>query len=62
MPTVPLSWIGRRVEVRESKDKIDIQLDARSLVAHRRVVEPLGQRVTLQAHRREEIIERTAGL
>src|SRR5205807_979494 len=49
--SVPLSWIGRRVEVRESKDKIDIQLDARSLVAHRRVVEPLGQRVTLQAHR-----------
>lgn len=49
--SVPLSWIGRRVEVRESKDKIDIQLDARNLVAHRRVLEPLGQRVTLEEHR-----------
>lgn len=49
--SVPVSWIGRRVEVRESKDKIDIQLDARNLVAHRRVLEPLGQRVTLEEHR-----------
>lgn len=49
--SVPISWIGRRVEVRESKDKIDIQLDARNLVAHRRVLEPLGQRVTLEEHR-----------
>src|SRR5436853_5136274 len=59
--SVPVAWIGRRVEVRESKDKIDIQLDARSLVAHRRVVEPLGQRVTLQAHRppRGECIKRS---
>ena len=37
--SVPLSWIGRRVEVRETKDKIEIQLDARSLVTHRRVAE-----------------------
>jgi transposase len=29
--SVPFSWIGRRVEVRESKDKIEIQLDARNL-------------------------------
>ena len=49
--SVPLSWIGRRVEVRESKDKIDIQLDARSSLTHRRVVEPLGQRVMLEEHR-----------
>ena len=49
--SVPLSWIGRRVEVRESKDKIDIQLDARSSLSHRRLLEPLGQRVTLQEHR-----------
>src|ERR1019366_9169696 len=25
----PVSWIGRRVEVRETKDKIEIELDAR---------------------------------
>ncbi len=49
--SVPVSWIGRRVEVRESKDKIDIQLDARSSITHRRVVEPLGQRITLEEHR-----------
>lgn len=49
--SVPVSWIGRRVEVRESKDKIDIQLDARSSLSHRRLIEPLGQRVTLEEHR-----------
>lgn len=49
--SVPVSWIGRRVEVRESKDKIDIQLDARSSLSHRRLIEPLGQRVTLEQHR-----------
>src|SRR6201988_339993 len=37
--SVPLDWIGRRVEVRESKDKIEIQLDARRLVTHHRVPE-----------------------
>ena len=30
--SVPLDWIGRRVEVRETQDKIEIQLDARHLV------------------------------
>jgi transposase len=37
--SVPISWIGRRVEVRETKDKIEIQLDLRSMVIHRRVAE-----------------------
>jgi predicted transcriptional regulator len=27
--SVPVSWIGRRVEVRETRDKIEIELDAR---------------------------------
>ncbi len=45
------SWIGRRVEVRETKDRIEIQLDARNLVAHRRVVDPEHQRITLPEHR-----------
>ncbi len=49
--SVPASWIGRRVEVRETKDKIEIQLDARNLVVHQRVVESEGQRVTLTEHR-----------
>jgi hypothetical protein len=37
--SVPVEWIGRRVEVRETKDKIEIQLDARRLVTHRRIAE-----------------------
>ena len=49
--SVPLDWIGRRVEVRETQDKIAIQLDARHLVSHRRVAEAEHQRVTLAEHR-----------
>ena len=40
--SVPVDWIGRRVEVRETKDKIEIQLDARRLVVHRRASECSG--------------------
>src|ERR1039457_2612382 len=35
--SVPVDWIGRRVEVRETKDKVELQRDARNLVAHRRI-------------------------
>jgi transposase len=49
--SVPVSWIGRRVEVRETKDKVEIQLDARSLVAHSRVVDQQQQRITIAEHR-----------
>jgi hypothetical protein len=49
--SVPVSWIGRRVEARETKDKIEIQLDARNIVAHARVVQPMQQRITLAEHR-----------
>jgi hypothetical protein len=49
--SVPLEWIGRRVEVRETRDKIEIQLDARRLVAHRRIAEAEHQRVMLPEHR-----------
>jgi hypothetical protein len=49
--SVPLDWIGRRVEVREFKDKIEVQLDARRLVTHRRIAEAERQRVTLAEHR-----------
>src|SRR5437667_7423579 len=49
--SVPVDWIGRRVEVRETKDKIEIQLDARRLVTHRRMAEAKDQRVTLGEHR-----------
>src|SRR5205823_6625040 len=49
--SVPVDWIGRRVEVRETKDKIEIQLDARRLVVHRRIAEAEHQRVMLSEHR-----------
>ena len=49
--SVPVDWIGRRVEVRESKDRIEIQLDARRLVVHRRIAEAKDQRITLAGHR-----------
>jgi len=49
--SVPIAWIGRRVEVRETKDKIEIQLDARHVVTHRRIAEAEHQRILLAAHR-----------
>jgi hypothetical protein len=49
--SVPAGWIGRRVEVRETRDKIEIELDARHQVTHVRVVSPVSQRITLAAHR-----------
>jgi hypothetical protein len=49
--SVPVSWIGRRVEARETRDKIEIELDARHLVTHVRAVTPQSQRITLAEHR-----------
>jgi hypothetical protein len=49
--SVPVAWIGHRVEVRETRDKLEIEMDARHIVTHARAVTPLAQRVTLAAHR-----------
>jgi transposase len=49
--SVPISWIGRRVEIRETRDKIDIELDARHIVTHDRALTPLHQRIMLAEHR-----------
>ena len=49
--SVPAAWIGRRVEARETRDKIEIELDARHMVAHARVALAQGQRITLAEHR-----------
>jgi hypothetical protein len=49
--SVPLDWLGRRVEVRETRDKIEIQLDARRMVTHHRIAEAEHQRVLLAEHR-----------
>src|SRR5881296_2388696 len=49
--SVPVAWIGRRAEVRETKDKLEIQLDPRHIVSHQRVPEGEYQRITLAEHR-----------
>jgi transposase len=49
--SVPLTWLGRRVEVRETPDKVEIQLDARHLVTHARIAEAEHQRCLLPEHR-----------
>jgi hypothetical protein len=49
--SVPVCWIGRRVEVRETAGRIDIELDARNIVRHARVTTPEKMRVTLAEHR-----------
>ena len=49
--SVPITWLGRRVEVRETKDKIEIQLDARRLVTHLRIAEAEHQCVMLADQR-----------
>jgi transposase len=48
--SVPADFIGRRVEVRESREKIEIELDARRIVTHTRLL-TADQRVTLREHR-----------
>src|SRR5664280_3140514 len=50
--SVPVAWIGRRVEVRETRDKLEIELDARHIVTHERALTPLQQRITLAARPR----------
>ena len=49
--SVPVDWIGRRVEVRETKDRIEIQRDARQMVSHTRIADAEHQRVLLPEHR-----------
>ena len=49
--SVPVAWIGRRVEVRETRDKLEIELDARRIVTHTRMLTPFPQRITLSEHR-----------
>jgi len=48
--SVPADFIGRRVEVRELREKIEIELDARRIVTHPRLL-TTDQRVTLREHR-----------
>jgi transposase len=49
--SVPATWIGRQVEVRETKDHVVIQCGARDVVRHDRFIESIGKRITLAEHR-----------
>ncbi len=49
--SVPASFIGRRVEVRETRDHVEIELDARHVVKHQRLATADQVRVTLPEHR-----------
>jgi hypothetical protein len=49
--SVPVAWIGRRVEVRETRNKVQIELDARHIVTHVRALTTQPQRITLAEHK-----------
>ena len=49
--SAPWRLLGRRLEVRETKDRIDLYDGPRRVATHDRVVEPLDARVTLPEHR-----------
>jgi len=49
--SAPVDWIGRQVEIRETKDRIEIQCGLRQSVSHERVMVPCGKRITLPEHR-----------
>lgn len=49
--SAPWRLIGRRVEVRESKDKIELYDGPRLVAAHRRVFDDIPQRITEPSHR-----------
>lgn len=49
--SAPYPLIGRQMEVRESKNCIDIFDGPRRVATHRRVIEPIVARVTLPEHR-----------
>jgi hypothetical protein len=49
--SVPPSFIGRQVEVRETREHIEIERDARHIVKHQRLATPDPVRVTLDEHR-----------
>jgi hypothetical protein len=59
--SVPVAWIGRRVEVRETRDRVEIELDPRHIVRHARDWTPYPHRVTLPEHKppRGEGVKRT---
>jgi transposase len=49
--SVPDKWIGRQVEVRETKDQVIIDDGPRRRVVHERIADNIGKRVTIKDHR-----------
>jgi transposase len=49
--SAPVDWIGRQVEIRETKDRIIVQNGPRQSVSHERIPVACGKRITLQEHR-----------
>ncbi len=50
--SVPEDWLGREVEIRETKDQVIIDNGPRSRVVHERLIGCRNKRVTLKEHRR----------
>jgi hypothetical protein len=48
--SVPADWVGRNVEVRETRDRVEIG-NGRKSVSHVRVIDLVGQRITTKEHR-----------
>ena len=48
--SVPAAWLGRTVEVRETRDRVEIDYGRKS-ISHVRVTDASGQRVTTKEHR-----------
>jgi transposase len=48
--SVPWTWIGKQVEVRETRDRIEIQYGSRQMACHARIIEPIGKRITIPEH------------
>lgn len=50
--SVPEEFLGQQVEVRESKDRMEIYRGPRLIASHRRVLEPTGCKYSLPEHHR----------
>src|SRR5208283_4733005 len=44
--SVPAAWMGHQVEVRETRDRIEIQYGIRQSVCHDRIIDSVGKRIT----------------
>jgi len=49
--SVPVKWINRPVQVRETWEAIEIEMAREPSVVHRRVIDPISKRITLPEHR-----------